>query len=213
MIGNKRGVTWKAFLWVGLVVVVIIALAFFISTPAFETLAKGISFDSTVKGFDTYYGKPIGNVMNWVFGGVPAWLDDKVGSTSAVIVTILVWLLLFVTFGDIIHQFSTFSSPVAWISALALSIIAANLKAIVVLMAFFIGIFAFLGAFAVLAGLFAAFAVFFAVNWGVGSLGPWVMRRKAMMFAEKEDIKSQQKASSVKSAIKGMADIGEELAR
>ena len=211
MVDKKGQVGWKPFLWIGGIVVFILGAWMFLISDYGAAWTSTLSIDTEVNSF----GNTLGDSFAWldfVFGGVPKWLDDRVGETSAVIITILVFLLLFITFGDIFQQFSSFSPPIAWVSALFISGIAANLKAIVVIIGFFVGIFAFLGGLAVVVGLFASFVAFFAVNWGIGSLGPWVMRRKAMMHAQKNAIATEAGAINVAAAVKGMKRIGKSLA-
>ena len=169
-----------------------------------------LSIDTETESFGTVWGSGFGWV-DFILGGVPKWLNDKVKPTSAAIITLAIFLLLFITFGDIIANFSTFSKNVAWISGFLIAVVAANLKAIVVILGFFIGIFAFLGGLAVLVGLVASFVAFFAVNWGIGSFGPWILRRKAMMEAAKESIKTEAGAKQLAAKIRGLHEAGEAL--
>ena len=201
-----------------LIVALVIAFVVFVvgwtlmNSQFFANWTKDFSIDTTTQSFGQVIGAPF-SWMDALFGGVPTWLSNQVSVTSAVVVVLLIWLMLFVTFGDIFSQFSTFSKPVSWVVGFAIATIAANLKAVVVVLGVGVGIFAFLGGLAILAGLFASIAAFFAINWGIGSLGPWVMKRKAMMDAQKAEVRSIQKASAVKQGIKGLADIGKELAK
>lgn len=207
---NKRGLsgTATAFIIGGGIFVLLILGAIFINSELGKSIFRDMTIDTATKGFDTIFGSAF-IWMNWIFGGVPDWLVPLVGNTSTVIITIATFILLFVTFGDIIRTFSTFSEPVSWVSAFMISIIAANLKGIVVILGFFIGIFAFLGGLAVLAGLFAAFAAFFIVNWGIGGrFGRFVFRRRAMMHAEREGIKTEATAKELASTLKAIGEIG-----
>lgn len=151
--------------------------------------------------------------MDYVFGSPATVLTFTTNSeVSVVIITLAVWLLLFITFGDIIDVFGTFSEKwIAWSVGLLLSVIAVNLKFNVILLAFFIGIFSFLGGLAVLAGLVAAFVAFIGVNWGVRSWGPWMMRRKIMMEAQRSSVKTEAGGKKLAATIKGLKEAGNAL--
>ena len=69
------------------------------------------------------------------------------------------------------------------------------------------GIFIGLGVFAVYAGLISSFVVFFAIEWGIGALGPWIMKRKAMQLA----VKSQKSTNTILNAVRHYRQIGKEL--
>ncbi len=209
---NKRGVKNNTLIVLTtLVVVSIVAISVVVNLGLFDNLSAG-QIDTSTKGFDDLWGK--GFVwLNYLFGGIPAWMVDRLGGMSSSIIVIATFLLMFVTFGDIVSSFSTFSERVSWFAAFLISIIAVNLKVAVYILSFFVGILiAPLGTLAVGGGLLAAFLTFFAVNLGIGRLGPWIMRRKAMMLAEKQEIKSEAGAKKIVGAIKGMKDIGEALA-
>ena len=210
MLNNRGQMTWKPVILIGAILVFFMIAWFLVNSTYWQDWSKTLSIDTAVQGFEGVLGSTF-SWMNYVFGGIPSWLVNQVGQTSAVIITLFTWLLVFVTFGDIIAGFSTFSQPVSWIVALAISVIMANLKAIVIVLGFFIGVFAFLGGLAVLAGLVAAFIAFFAVNWGIGSFGPWVLRRRTMMIAEKTAIKSEAGGKKLGGIIRGMKEVGKAL--
>lgn len=207
---NKRGVSWKPFIIVGIILIALVALGALIGTDAFVNWSRDFKISTDIIGFDKIFGSAF-SFMNYIFGGIPAWLNERVGQTSAVVITIAMFFLLFITFGDIIAAFSTFSAPVSWISAFLIAVIAANLKGIIVLLGFVVGIFAFVGGLAVVIGLIASFIAFIAVNWGIGQLGPFVMRRRAMMIADKNATEIVAGAKSIKGTIEGLGDIGEGL--
>ncbi len=209
---NKGGQAWKPFIWGIIIILVFFLLGFFINEGTFNSWFGDVSINTQTEQIGDHVQKPSWNWLTYIFGGVPAWLTDYgVAPSSALIITIAIFFLLFVTFGDVIQNFSSFGPQVSWISAFLVAIIAANLKLSVTILSVAVGIFAPLGGLAVLSGLVAAFVAFFFVNWGVGRFGPWVMRRKAMMLAQREDIKTQQGAENVASAIQGMKKIGKSL--
>ena len=105
------------------------------------------------------------------------------GELGAIITALMIWLLIFVAFGDIFENFSAFSSGIAWVIAFAIAVVAANVGFINITMVKLIGVFAWLGTFAIFASLAAALLAFFAVNWGMASLLQWLKNRHLMMKA------------------------------
>lgn len=137
--------------------------------------------DSITKGWESLGS--FGIIARYLFGPVTTVTNDAL---SAVIITIAIWVLLMITFGDIISSFSTFSGWVSWSIAVLIGIVAANLNWITAIIAWAVGIFAYLGALAVFVGLGGAFAAFVIVNLGIYKLGHWVMARKALGEASKK---------------------------
>lgn len=215
---NKRGQSddsrgfWKIIIFFVSAFLIFSGWWYFLETDVGKKWVKNISIDTAIKGFDTYFGKAF-SWMTYVFGGVPEWLVEQVGENSAIVITLFAWLLLLVTFGDIFQNFSTFSAPASWVIAFAIAVIAANIKAVVIFLGLFVGIFAFLGGIAVIIGLFAALVAFLAVNWGIGSLGPFILRRRVFIKAEKEAIESEAGGMRMAAAIKGIEHVREALAR
>src|SRR3989344_4570053 len=107
----------------------------------------------------------------------------QLGATNAVsagIIIIALWLLILVTFANIISDFSTFSKTTSWIVAFCLAVIAANSGLIAGLAAAVTGVFVIFGVASVYVGLAAAFIVFIALNWGLKDLGSWMKERRAL---------------------------------
>ncbi|MEK6844375.1 MAG: hypothetical protein AABX83_03015 [Nanoarchaeota archaeon] len=210
---NKRGETssnTKLLIFFGISFLIFVGWWYLVNSSFWGEWSKNLSIDTDVQGFDQFVGQSF-SWMTYVFGGIPAWLVTNVGQNSAIIITLFAWILLFVTFGDIFNSFSTFSTPASWVIAFAIAVIAANLKGIVVMLGFFIGIFAFLGGIAVVVGLGAAVAVFFGVNLGIGSMGPWIVRRAQMMGAEKKAIEAEAGGRELAGTLKGLDEVGEAL--
>jgi hypothetical protein len=208
---NKRGAfPLKGILWTAGIVVLIILIWFLVTADFWPS--KDVVVDKTTTGFDAVIGTP-GVVLNYIFGGIPNFLIGAVGQTSALVITLCAFVLIFLTFGDVIEVFGSFSRPVAWASAFLIAVIAANLKGIVVLVGAAVGLFAFLGSISIFVGLGAAFFAFLVVNLGLKGWAPWLMRRRAMIHAQQAEIKTEAGAKKVTSAIKGMKDIGDELGK
>jgi len=199
----------KAILWTAGVIVAIILVFWLVQSDIWPS--GTVAVDKATTGFDAVVGTP-GKVLNYIFGGIPTFLVTSVGQNSAMVITIAMFLLIFVTFGDIIETFGTFDRNVSWITAFLIAIVAANLKGIVVVIGAVTGIFAFLGSLAVFVGLGCAFVAFIVVNLGLKGWAPWLMRRKAMMEASKFEYKSSKGVAKIKAAAHGMKEIGDELA-
>src|SRR5438105_1032101 len=97
-----------------------ILLTLLLVLPTFLTLVSAVEVSEASwpdwGGFE--------KVCRYLFGP-----DVSVGNDalSAAIITIALWILVFVTFSDIISTFSTFSKPISWIIGGLIAIIAANL--------------------------------------------------------------------------------------
>ena len=162
-----------------------------------------------VSGFLAGY-PPLAKLLMYIFGN-PVDLTGK-GVTNLVacgIITIAVWLLIFITFSDIIASFSSFNKWVAWVIGFLISVIAANLGTIVSLTAWVTGFFAGFGVITVYAGLIIAFVAFLAINIGVGNFARWALNRRAVMTAHQAAAGGKKAAG----AVEGIGEIGEALAK
>lgn len=146
----------------------------------------------------------MGTVLQYIFGPATSVTTNDI---SNMIITVAVWVLVAITFGDIIATFSTFSKWVSWTTAVLIGIIAANLHALTAIIAVMTGIFAGLGIFAVYVGLGTAFVVFLLVNLGISSAGGWIMKRKAMQKA----VTAESGGKSLAGTIKGLGSAGKAL--
>jgi hypothetical protein len=204
---DKRGVSWWLLLLLTAAIILFIAYYFGGSIVDYiKTSSAGTNVNlGAVLGVenDKVWG-PITKVMGLIFGAVPQLLVDSSGALGAVIVVIALWVLIVLMFGDIIKTFGTFSPNISWWIAVLIGIIGANLKLVTSLAFIFTAIFIPLGIFAAYAGLLSAFFVFFVVSWGIGSFGPFLMRRRAMREAESS-------TTLALATIRHYKDIGKEL--
>lgn len=153
-----------------------------LSFLALFTFVFVAGFASAATGWEEWGAA--GNFMRYIFGEVSPTVQGLAGSAlSAIIITIAVWLLIMITFGDIIMTFSTFSTWVSWGAAVLMGIIAANLGISTAIIAWFTGLFVTLGSIAVFVGLGAAFVAFVLANLGIWKARKWIIRRKALMAA------------------------------
>ncbi len=106
------------------------------------------------------------------------------GAATILIVFFLIWLILFVTFSDILVSFSAFSNKaVGWIVGGAITIIAANLGLVQRIALFFIEFTAIFGTIAVFIGIFTAFLAFLAISIGGGKMSSWALERRMNILA------------------------------
>jgi hypothetical protein len=100
---------------------------------------------------------------------------------SIVIFFVLIWLILFVGFSDILHYFSPFSPWASWIIGFAISVIAANIGIIQWFVSWVVTVLAVLGTIAIFIGIILAFAAFVALSYG----SMWAVERKAAIEAHR----------------------------
>src|SRR3989344_4617785 len=177
---SKRGAS-QAFIVIVVAIIILASVIAVISLKSSQTTAPAQVEQSRAVWTDKL-GDSAGKVLSYVFGPIAKVTNDD---TSSMIITLAVWLLIFITFGDIISSFSTFSSYVSWGAAFLIGIIASNLGIVVGTVAWTTGVFAFLGTF--------------------------IMRRKMMEAAQKTETAEEAGGKKLKGAIKGMGSAGEAL--
>jgi hypothetical protein len=125
-----------------------------------------------------------GGIAEYVFGIKDGLSFHGANLTpyATLIIFIMIWLIIFVTFGDIIETFSTFNPSIAWLIAFCLATIAGftgiyegpTSRALVWL--------ANMGAWAVALGIICSFIFFLLIEMGVGGLShklrAYMMNRK-----------------------------------
>lgn len=108
-------------------------------------------------------------------------LSGNYSTASIVIFFVLIWLILFVGFSDILHYFSPFSPWASWIIGFATSVIAANIGIIQWFVSWVVTVLAVLGTIAIFIGIALAFAAFIALSYG----SMWAVERKAAIEAHR----------------------------
>lgn len=173
---------------------------------ALFALTFSTGFVSAATGWEEWGAA--GNFMRYIFGEVSPTVQSLAGSAlSAIIVTIAVWLLVMITFGDLITTFSTFSPWVSWGAAVLMGIIAANLGVSTAVIAWTTGFFVALGSIAIFVGLGAAFLAFLVANLGIWKFRGWLIRRKALMAAST----AESGGTRVAGAIRGLGNAADAL--
>ncbi|MBI3334765.1 hypothetical protein HYZ97_04735 [Candidatus Pacearchaeota archaeon] len=211
---NKRGAAHHWVVGIFIVALLISVLVAIMSSPVWDkiTAAASTPVDTSTSSFAVLLGN--GWVfLDYIFGKPAAFLTSVTSSQySPLIITIAIWLMLFITFGDIIATFGTFSEKIyGWLLGFLLAVIAANLKAVVYMIAFSVGLFSALGSAAVLLGVGTSFFVFLAVNFGLKQFGPFIMRRRAMYTAATAEIKAEAGGKKLAGTIKGLGAAGKAL--
>jgi hypothetical protein len=189
----------------GFVIVGLLLLVFLFFIVYLTITYSKLAVNETLKWNEVIGENPIATLMTYIFGDVT--MPSDVNTISATIITVAVWLLLFVTFGDIVATFSTFTPYVSWIIAFLISVIAANLGFVVKFVGAMTAIFSILGALSIYLGLGAAFVAFVVVNLGIWSLRGWVLKRRAMMSAATMEAGGEK----LKGTIEGLGKAGEGL--
>jgi hypothetical protein len=148
-------------------------------------------------------------VLNLIIGPVSSEVRGMVPSDSAAYAVIIaIFLIIFVTFYDIIHTFSSFGRWTSWWVSLGLGIIAANVGFVNRTFLWVTSIFLGVGITAVWVALLGAFVLFFLVNFGVSFAGPWILKRKALMNAAKSNVDVQEGAAKLSADLEAIGTIG-----
>ena len=125
---------------------------------------------SALEGTEYEWVKNLGDVFSkYIFGIKDGSTFDAgtfMGTSGQVLTFLMVWMIIFIAFGDIIATFSAFSkSWIAWVIAFGLAVIAANTGMIQGVFVMMTGWFIWAGTAAVYVGLLAAFISFIILNW------------------------------------------------
>jgi hypothetical protein len=140
-------------------------------------------------------------VAKYVFGFDKANIDlvgSNLSSYAIIVTYLMLWLIIFVTFGDIIETFSSFDATIAWVIAFALAIVGGMSGVISGGLIWLTDWLVFAGTAAVYIALGVAFFLFLAVQFGATSIKGWIERRKALMQAVKGESGARRVASAVR---------------
>jgi hypothetical protein len=198
LFNNKKGGAIGLIIVIGLLV---LAAAWIIMVwTSAPTSTKEVSFLGWSEKITTQNKGAIFllDVGTFVFGKVPEPLFDLTTSLAgAIIIMSLLGIMLGLIFGDVFKNFSSLTPWVSYSVGAILAVILVNLKVTGYYLLRMTEIFGFLGGIAMFAALFASFFFFFLVEWGIGSAGPWLMKRKAMQFDQKAKVGSTAVISSI----------------
>lgn len=160
--------------------------------PVFPTILKAI------------FGSPV-NVKD-----TSGEQDQGTSALSAIVLTICAWLLVFLTFSDIIGMFSSFSKGISWVVGFILATILAQFNwqmRFIILLSKILNI---TGTSLVFIGLLFSFLAFALLNLGIFPvINRLLIMRKASMTAHKAAAGGKE----VTGAITALKDISKELAK
>ena len=212
---NRKGEAknlFKLILWIGgiFLVISVIGLIFFGEFGIPTQVTDGVQATVGEAVSNTQSNGEIFNsqgtaFLDFIYGQVPTLLVDFSNPISAAIIVIGVWVLLFLTFGDIISVFGTFSQPVSWVVALVLAVLAANLKVVLFLSVIGLVLASGLGTIAVFVNIIGIFVVFIGFNYGSDSFRDWVLARKQKELG----MRAAMGSAKAKAGLQTLGDIGE----
>lgn len=136
----------------------------------------------------TSFGGLETNIQKYVFFGTED-MASEIGVTTlsgeigGLITALMIWLIIFVAFGDIIENWSAFSQGIGWIIAFALAVVGANTGLIQAGVIKLVNVFIWAGTAAIFLALLSSFFAFFAVSWGMRGLTKWIRGRQIMLEA------------------------------
>ena len=156
----------------------IFVLLLFISFAQFS-FARQYTVGDVLKGM-----KGLSNFFELFFGLTP---DQPI---EIAIIWLIIFIMLFFAFSDIIKLFTAFSTRTAYILGFGLALITAMTRSILFIAVWAFGITGALGVFSVIVVIISAFIAFAIIHWATGGpLLKWAIRRKiiisAMRSAEK----------------------------
>ena len=110
--------------------------------------------------------------INNLFGG------ESDATWGQFIVTFLIFILFFVSFSDIVANFSAFSKGVSWVIGLIIALIGSFSGLIILISTWALGITAGLGVVSVFVSIGMTFVAFLLLHLGIGGVQKWVIQRQ-----------------------------------
>lgn len=180
---NKRGISGNVGWMIALIAIVLITIYVIIATPQTTEVFKNRMGEPSVSFGDAWDNDAF-RFLDYIFGKIPShlieWREDASGlEIGASIITIAIWVLFLLTFGDIMTTFGFFSKQVGWMVAVVLAIIAANIQILKFVSVVGLSVTAIFGTASVLLSLLWIFVLFVLFHFGSGGLRRWVMIRRA----------------------------------
>lgn len=141
------------------------------------------------------------------YGGVET--GSGITKFGAIIVYLMIWLIMFLAFSDIVRMFGAFSEWVGWIIGAALAIAAAQLKLVYTFASGSAQAVAYFGIASVWASIIFTFVAFIAVSIGFGAMRKWAVKRQVAIH-QARSIKGTGKAVE---GLKALKELGDETER
>lgn len=125
-------------------------------------------------------GKPSFNFLSYIIGEIPQPIIDATSPVGSLIVIVSVFVILLLMFGDIMTLFGSFSSEaISWTIGAALTIIAANMKVVMMFAAMGFMLVSGIGVFAAFLGVLVPFIVYIVIHiLFLGNLKVWAQGTK-----------------------------------
>lgn len=205
---KKAGNVWGLVI-LGLIII-ITAIVIVGNQDYYSDFFSGISVENSVSLVETIGGEITGptetalTVLGYITGDIPEILIDSSNGVSAVIVVVAIWIMIFLIFGDILRTFGSFDERIAWSVAALMAIIGANLKFMTLIAASMTALFLPLGIFAAYFGIFAAFALFIAFEWGMDGIAARVVEKRMA----KDALRGRETTNTVNNAINFLRGVG-----
>ncbi len=140
-------------------------------------------------------------ILSTAMGPIPTKASDTYSNVPAMIIMIGVFLILVITFGDMLATYSLFSSRwVGWTVGIILAIVAANLKIGMIIAVYSMGIAGGVGVIAAASGIIIPFVAFIYANF---FLFPYIKANHAKIITERG-------IRRIRAGARGLAAVGEE---
>ncbi len=210
---NKKGEMYfplKLFMWIAgiFAVISLVGLFFFGEFGIPQQITEGakarISEATSQTTSNNEILGPRAAFLDFVYGQIPSFLIEWTNETSALIIIIGIWVLLFLSFGDILSLFGTFSPAISWIIGGVLAIIAANFKILSFISVVGLVLASGLGTIAVFVNIIAIFIIFILFNYGKQEVREWVWKRKVAELK----LRAAMGSAKAEAGLTTMAEIG-----
>lgn len=185
--------------------------------------------------FLTIFGVPLGDKLgetNPKFSFLSGWSegigeyvfgikDGAMGSFSGldmtpyalIVIFMMIWLIIFVTFGDILETFSMFNPVISWLIAFCLSVIGGMTGAYGGYVGWVTNWFAIGAISTIYIGLGFSFVMFLAVQFGLGAFLPWFKNFALQRKLDQQEIKIKSKVIGAANTIEALDEVGKKLAK
>ena len=175
-------------------------------------LGVGVTEDVLVEKFPQLNGLSE-NIAKYVFGfNETTMIAGENLTPYAIIVTFLmIWLIIFVSLGDVFETFSAFDTTISWLIALGLAVIGGLMGMINGILVWVTKWFAWAGTFAVFLALGISFVFFLAVKLGASSFLGRIKAMRTMRRAMRMQEQMDRAARGAKSLAKFEKEMEKEI--
>lgn len=180
---NRRGLDSSNY---GIIAILVILLIVTIAVVGYSSEAKQVyknRMGEPSVSFGTAWKNDGFKFLDYIFGKIPSFLaewrgDDSGMKIGASIITIAIWFLFLLVFGDIMTTFGFFSKTVGWLIGAILTVVAANIQLLKFVSIVGLSVTAIFGTASVLLGIAWIFVMFVLFHFGSSGLRRWVVLRR-----------------------------------